>query len=203
MHAPLEPGGYYHIYNRGINRQPIFFEPDNYRYFLDKYRQHVTPVADTFAYCLLSNHFHFLVQIKPTAVLEPLLQQKDAKKEKPLRSIHDFVSDQFSNFFNAYTKAVNKRYGRDSALFRRPFRRILITEERHLVEVVRYIHRNPEKHGIIPHFEEWEHHSYAPFLNDSDTWLAKDSLLEWFCTLDNFIDFHQTPSEEDLLDFKT
>ena len=61
---PLEYGAYYQIYNRGIDRGRIFFEERNYRHFLRLYGRHVTPIADTFAYCLLPNHFHFLVRIK-------------------------------------------------------------------------------------------------------------------------------------------
>ena len=61
---PLEYGKYYHIYNRGNNRENIFFEDRNYHYFLKLYAKHVEPVADTYAYCLLYNHFHFLVRIK-------------------------------------------------------------------------------------------------------------------------------------------
>ena len=61
---PLEHGKYYHIYNRGNNRENIFVEERNYPYFLKLYAQHIFPVADTFAYCLMRNHFHLLVHIK-------------------------------------------------------------------------------------------------------------------------------------------
>lgn len=62
--APLQPGVIYHIYNRGNNREDLFREERNYRYFLQLYARHVHPIADTFAYCLLQNHFPFLVRIK-------------------------------------------------------------------------------------------------------------------------------------------
>jgi hypothetical protein len=65
--VPLEFGEYYHIYNRGINRGRIFFEERNYDYFLQLYAQHVVPIAETYAYCLLPNHFHFLVRIRDLA----------------------------------------------------------------------------------------------------------------------------------------
>lgn len=50
---------FYHIYNRGNNRENIFFEERNYRYFMELYAHHVAPVVETYAYCLLHNHFHF------------------------------------------------------------------------------------------------------------------------------------------------
>jgi putative transposase len=61
---PIEEEYYYHIYNRGINGTNIFKEKKNFGYFLYLYSKFVGPIADTFAYCLLRNHFHFLVRIK-------------------------------------------------------------------------------------------------------------------------------------------
>ena len=61
---PLIPGKYYYIYNRGYNREDIFVEEHNYSYFLKLYDKHISPVAETLAYCLLKNHFRFLVFIR-------------------------------------------------------------------------------------------------------------------------------------------
>ena len=61
--APLEYGQYYHIYNRGNNREDVFYEERNYRHFLSLYAKYILPIADTYAYCLLRNHFHLLVRI--------------------------------------------------------------------------------------------------------------------------------------------
>ncbi|MEM9776697.1 MAG: transposase, partial [Chloroflexota bacterium] len=60
----LIPGYYYHIYNRGNNGENIFIEAKNYSYFLRLYIKHIELVAFTYAYCLLRNHFHFLVRVK-------------------------------------------------------------------------------------------------------------------------------------------
>ncbi|MFO7658231.1 MAG: hypothetical protein R6W78_14315 [Bacteroidales bacterium] len=61
---PLIHGNYYHIYNCGINGEALFRESSNYEYFLWLYEKHVTPVTDTFAWCLMGNHFHRLMRIK-------------------------------------------------------------------------------------------------------------------------------------------
>jgi hypothetical protein len=61
---PLEPGHYYHIYNRGNNRENIFFEERNFRYFMQLYQKYILPACDTLAYCLMRNHFHLLVRVK-------------------------------------------------------------------------------------------------------------------------------------------
>jgi REP element-mobilizing transposase RayT len=60
----LSYGNYFHIYNREINSCNIFAENENYEYFLDLYDKKISPVADTYAWALMPNHFHFLVKIK-------------------------------------------------------------------------------------------------------------------------------------------
>jgi REP element-mobilizing transposase RayT len=107
---PLEWGRYYHIHNRGHNRENLFVEERNYHHFLRLYPAHVEPFANAFAYCLLPNHFHFLVKMEDVAGLEDLPRLK-----KP--------SQYFSNLFNACAKAFNKAYNRRGALFEGPFGR--------------------------------------------------------------------------------
>ncbi len=62
--AILIPEGTYHIYNRANGNESLFFREDNYLYFLEKYKEYISPVAETFCYCLMPNHFHFLIRIK-------------------------------------------------------------------------------------------------------------------------------------------
>ncbi|MBI1800097.1 MAG: transposase [Chloroflexi bacterium] len=62
--APLAYGQYYHIYSRGNNRGDIFKDTRNYAYFLKLYAHHIEPIADTYAYCLMRNHFHVLIRVR-------------------------------------------------------------------------------------------------------------------------------------------
>jgi len=62
-YTQFEEGKFYHVYNRSIDRKPMFLKEDNYQFFLRKYNQYLLPVLDTYAYCLLGNHFHLLVRI--------------------------------------------------------------------------------------------------------------------------------------------
>jgi len=61
---PLSPGSYYHIYNRGIAGFILFQEVDNYEHFLGLYDKYISPVAETYAWVLMPNHFHLLVRLK-------------------------------------------------------------------------------------------------------------------------------------------
>jgi REP element-mobilizing transposase RayT len=135
----LQPGCYYHIYNRGNNRENIFFEKENYSYFLWLYFKYIATVAETYVYGLLLNHFHFLVKTK--TVEEWNSDLKGLKDLSGLR-VYD-PSRQFSHLFNAYAKAINKRYGRTGSLFQKPFGRVEIKTEGHLIRLVTYIHQNP------------------------------------------------------------
>lgn len=139
--AALQKGCYYHIHNRGNNRQDVFIEERNYAYFMELYSRYIAPVAKTYTYCLLKNHFHFLVYLKTEEQLKIFRVSETRKVSSP--------DQQFGHLFNAYTKAINKAYIRTGSLFQKPFRRIQVTAQAHLIHLVAYIHLNPQKHGLI------------------------------------------------------
>ncbi|GGE25425.1 hypothetical protein [Psychroflexus planctonicus] len=144
---PLTPDSTYHIYNRANADDLLFTSNKNYLYFLKKYEYYITPFADTFCYCLMPNHFHFLIRIKDEKAIEEWMQFK-MKKHKTLqgfrknktsdetlkvsKNLEGFISQEFSNFFNAYTKAYNKKYGRRGSLFMHNFKRKLVSDEAYL-----------------------------------------------------------------------
>jgi putative transposase len=176
--VPLQHGQFYHIYNRGNNHQALFVEERNYRYFLNLYAAHVEPVAETYAYCLLPNHFHFLVRIQDLTGLEDLSGLK-------------LPSQCFSNLFNAYARAFNKAYGRTGSLFQRPFGRIPVTSDAYFVGLIAYIHRNPQKHGLVDDFGDWTYSSYHTLLSTKPTCLKRDDVLAWFEGAAGFRAFHR------------
>ncbi len=69
IRTPLMASEFFHVYNRGNGGQLIFYEERNYYYFLEKYRKYMQDYWDTYSYCLLPNHFHLLVKVKPTEEL--------------------------------------------------------------------------------------------------------------------------------------
>ena len=125
--SPLLYDTYYHIYNRGVNREDIFVEERNYELFLRLYEKHLAPVIDLYAYCLLKNHFHLCLRVKGEDEIRKTLRVSASnatqashantsnpapgRPRKPLGSPPRYVSDRFSNFFNAYAKTMNKTYG--------------------------------------------------------------------------------------------
>lgn len=176
QYEPLTYENYYHIYNRGINSCNLFPEEENYRYFMKLYNKYISPVADTLAWALMPNHFHFLIRIK-----EPV------QNLSGLKPPHQY----FSNLFNAYTKAFNKRYQRHGALFERPFRRKLIDNDNFLRNVLIYIHSNPIHHGFCNFPEEYPWSSYHDYFLDEPVNIFPEVIIELFDDLDNFKYMHE------------
>ena len=169
--STLEFGKYYHIYNRGINSCDLFTEEDNYSYFLSLYDKYINPIADTFAWVLMPNHFHLLIRIKEANEIDLTGFQNLSGLKLP----HQY----FSNLFNAYTKAINKRNNRHGSLFERPFKRKLIDDEDYLKQLALYIHNNPVHHGFCSHPIEYGWSSYLTYVSPKPTKLKRSETIEW------------------------
>lgn len=180
--SPLQPGCYYHIFNRGNNRENIFIEARNYDYFINLYARYIEPLADTYAYCLMRNHFHFLVRIRE--------EDETLKVSKTFRVSID-ASHAFSNLFNAYAKAINKAHDRTGSLFEHPFGRLQIDSKDHFTRLIVYIHQNPQKHGFVKDFRQWPYSSYRALISSLATFLKRQEILEWFGGRESFINLHQ------------
>ncbi len=175
----LEPGKFYHIYNRGNNKENLFKEDKNYFYFRDLWQRHLAPVTDTYAYCLLPNHFHYFVRIK-----------EDISHVSPDNDCSVFITQQFSNFFNAYTKAINKAYTRTGSLFQERFKRKEITDAFYCQTLMCYIHTNAQKHGLATDFKSYPYSSYHSIIEKWDVLTNKDFLREWFGNKDEYAKLH-------------
>jgi putative transposase len=188
--APLQRGHYYHPYNRGNNREDLFREERNYRYFLELYGHHIQPVAETFAYCLLKNHFHLLVKIKDEITQTSQVSTQTSQVSKTCEVSPPKPSQAFSNLFNAYTKAVNNAYGRTGSLFQERFQRIAVTTDRYFLQLILYIHVNPQKHGLVTDFRAWPWSSYHALGSAQPTRLNRAAMLNWFGDLPQYETFH-------------
>src|SRR5204863_10116159 len=98
-HTKFHAGNFYHIYNRAVDKKPLFKNEGNYQFFLRKYDQYLSPVLNTYAYCLLGNHFHLLVCIQEDLTTFEKLSNLGSVKQK---SVHEVVSHQFRKFFQSY-----------------------------------------------------------------------------------------------------
>ncbi|RME60258.1 MAG: transposase [Caldilineae bacterium] len=151
------PGAYYHMFNRGAARQSIFRDDDNYLFVLRRMKQYAAELnVKVIAYCLMPNHYHWLVrQDGPEAA--GLLPQR---------------------VFNSYTKAFNKRYNRTGTLFETRFKCKLVDNDVYLKHLCRYIHANPVRDGFAAAPELWPYSNYLEWIGERPGKLFDPAFVE-------------------------
>ena len=142
----IQPNTSYHIFNHGNGFENLFLHEANFHYFLEKYALYISPVAETYAYCLMPNHFHFIVRIREREVIEKLVlgavdEDESLSKVRNFgkaltidaTAINRYLSMQFANLFSCYTQSFNKVYHRRGSLFIKNFKRELIADKSWLI----------------------------------------------------------------------
>jgi putative transposase len=155
----FEPGSFYHVFNRGVNKERIFFEQENYHFFLQRMREYlVHQGVEVIAYCLMPNHFHMIVC--------------------PLK---ENFSTRMGLFGMSYAKSINSRYRRVGPLFQSRFRAKWIGKNEYLLHLSRYIHINPVIGKLVGKAEDWEFSSYRDYLG-----LREEDMLKPGIVLEQF-----------------
>ncbi len=205
---PLEPERMYHIWTHANGSDDLFRCDENYRYFLEKYTMHVYPVVETFAYCLMPNHLHLMIQVRDQGTLHEVRTKKTLQNRnlqsvetlegsktlqgfKTLGGFGPLVSKRFSNLFNSYAQSYNAMYNRKGSLFIPNFGRKLIDSDTYFTALISYIHNNAVHHGFVKSPDNWPYSSWHAYLNNKATKINKQVGLQWFGGLQEFIDFHQ------------
>lgn len=145
----FDPGAYYHLYNRGVNRQNIFFENRNYLYFLFNLDRYLLPIADLIAYCLMPNHYHLLIYIRETSEVFKTSE----------------VSMAMMKLSVSYTKTINIHYDRVGPLFQGAFQAKFVDSEAYMGHLIGYIHLNPVESGLVDKPEDWLYSSFHDYLD--------------------------------------
>jgi len=146
----LYPDNIYHIYNRGNNKQKIFFTKKNYLFFLQKVKAELKPFSDIICYCLMPNHFHFM-----------------------LSTFNNFDEEKFNNGYrillSSYTKAINVQENRTGSLFQQNSKAKCLTalsnykSNNYGLVCFNYIHQNPLNAGLVSKMEDWEFSSFRDY----------------------------------------
>ena len=179
----FEEGHLYHIYNQGNNKQTIFYNRENYLFFLKKIRSHLLPYCDILAYCLMPNHFHLMVHVNKLEILKmpehthgvtgshPVSKTKNKKKQN--------INQSIGVLLRSYTRAINKQQGFSGSLFREDTKSecltkisginpsYFITNQGTLINnempikqypqvCFNYIHNNPVKSRLVKKPVDWE-----------------------------------------------
>ena len=171
------PGRYYHIFNRGAGRGRLFFNPGNYEYLLRLVKRYIARYDVTvIAYCLMPNHYHFLLR-------------QDG--ETPLSKFINVL-------FNAYVQAVNRQQEHSGTLFEGRFRHVCVDQEGYLIHLCRYIHLNPVKAGLVSLPEEWPYSNYLEWIGQRAGTLRDAAFIrEWFSSPQEYRQFVLDGMEDD------
>ena len=170
----LEEGEFYHIYNRGNNKQPIFFNDDNYVFFIKKIREQLLPVADILSYCLMPNHFHILIRANDQSIKE-----RSSFGGKPMQEF----AYRIGMMLSSYTQAVNKVNKTSGSLFQQKTKAKLLAEEinnqkvSYLEHCFFYIHHNPLAADLVKDLYDWKYSSYLDYCDKRNGTLCNKELF--------------------------
>ncbi|MGB1252728.1 MAG: hypothetical protein ACPG8W_19095 [Candidatus Promineifilaceae bacterium] len=175
---PLKPNAFYHIYLSGEYEQRLFRSSADYEQFLRLYTQHMSNVFDTYAYCLLPNHFHFFVRVHTLRgqinCWEGALE--DFRPSSPFTQLKRLLNDD--------TAPLNGNLPLDALQI------IQVTQRQQFPYLIRYIHQNPTLHAHCDNFRNWRWSSYRALLGGQPTRIPTEIVMRWFHTVDWFEELH-------------
>ena len=186
----------YHCFNQGNNRQKIFFKRENYLFFLQKMRTHLLPVADVLAYCLMPNHFHWLIRLKEEGI--ELTSSKNPNIKRSENIYQQQISQSIAILLRSYARAINVQEDRSGSLFRDKTK--LKTGEKGFSEFVtiegkyrkfffddrleyaracfKYIHENPTDADLVSEIVDWEFSSAKDYVGLRNGTMCNKELAE-------------------------
>lgn len=160
MGRPLRieyPGAWYHVMNRGRRREKIYEYDEDYQIFIDLLKESAVQFKVRIsAYCLMRNHYHLIINTP------------EGNLSRCMRHINGI-----------YTQKYNRLRKADGPIFRGRYKSILISEDRYLLELVKYIHCNPLTAHIVDKIEDYRWSSHRGYLEDGQqwNWLYKDIIM--------------------------
>lgn len=185
----FQPKQIYHVFNHSVGEISLFKQNDNYKYFLQKFDKYISPIAHTYAYCLLPNHFHFLIQIVDEKALLSFFRISNPEGlGNPQGLIAKWISHQFGNLQNAYAKAFNKLHARRGSLFEESIQRRMIDNRNYFFNALRYIHFNPVHHGLVADIQDWTFTSWHSYVSYKPSKISTKEVLKNFKSLNSFQD---------------
>ena len=160
---------YYHVYNRRPDGELLFFNPGNYIHCLRLVKRYYKKCnVSIIAYCLMPNHYHFLLR-----------QETD-------QSLSKFIN----TAFNAYVQAVNRQQQRKGTLFEGRFKSVHVDRDAYLMHVCRYIHLNPVEAKLVDHPSKWAYSNYLEWINQrKGTLIDEQFIRDYFLTPDAYKQF--------------
>jgi REP element-mobilizing transposase RayT len=176
----LAEGQYYHLYNRGVNRQPIFFCEPNWAFFIRLIQKYFQPdLVEILAYCLMPTHYHLLVCLHTDGFPQKVMQP----------------------FGISYTKAINEQQNRVGPLFQGHFQAAWVDSSAYLLQLSRYIHLNPVRTNLVEHASDWIYSSYRDYIGlRKGTIPHKEMVMSFFSTPGDYREFVESADQDESKD---
>ena len=165
------PNQVYHIYNRGNNKQRIFFHEKNYAFFLEKINKQLSPCCEMLCWCLMPNHFHLLVYATEKSCIE-----RSSFGGKPMQEF----AYRIGVLLSSYSQAINRQNDTTGSLFQQKTKAKCVTgrdapsglkdygsNSKYLITCLHYIHQNPWKAKLVNKMEDWEYSSFKEYIGGS------------------------------------
>lgn len=176
IRATFYPGGVFHVYNRGVAKQDLFHDSQDYQHFLDTLSYYLEsapvlrfsritpedrtklfsmpaekPLVRILAYCLMPNHFHLMLR----------------------EEVEGGVTTFMRRAMNSYTRAYNTRYKRVGTVFQGTFSAVAVNTHQHYLHLSRYIHLNPYVARLIDSPPDYVWSSYPQYLRGNTSRLVQ------------------------------
>jgi hypothetical protein len=206
LKASFTPGNYYHIVCKSIDGILLFQAETDYTVFKDRFKKFMDTFLDVMSYCFLPNHTHYVVKIKPVAIVAAAVNLY--APENRTKAMCSFLSNsaneaafdtmidrQMNSFLVSYANYFNNKYHRQGGLFQKPFKRIHIADDIHLQQAIIYTHANAQKHGIVSDFKKYPFSSYAEIIEENEYYTKSEAVLNFFGGTTKFIQTHQKQVE--------
>jgi len=175
----FEPNHIYHVYNRGNNKTPIFFNSENYLFLLRKVRKEWLAYCDIFCYCLMPTHFHFMLQAKPGGCNTIILKERETHLQHLSKTIGKTLS--------SYTQAINIQNKTTGNLFQKKTKAKCLTDlpvdtsgffaTDYLLNCFHYIHLNPLTAGLVKNLRDWPYSSWPDYYGHRDGSLCNKEIV--------------------------
>jgi REP-associated tyrosine transposase len=139
-------GAIFHVYNHVIDNYDLFYDDEDYSYMISVMEENLHNIpGSVFAYCLMPNHYHFLIR-----------QESDIE-----------VYRLFNYTFITYAHYFNNKYDRKGPIFRSPLQHKIIDNDLYLLQLCKYIHLNPVRKNLVSHASEWLYSNYNDWITSS------------------------------------
>jgi len=177
-------GECYHIYNQCVSHVNYFEQTNNSQHFLDKFQEYFINCFNIYAYCLMPNHFHMIVNVKKEdEVLESLKNKSDSKAIESFKKgeipLDEYILDQLKRFISSITMSYKRNNDHRGPLFVERTKHVLLDGESKLMEKVCYVHHNPIHHSFSTNYRDWDFSSFSDYLTEGTLDSDKEHFLEY------------------------